>query len=280
MHVVSTACSGAKIADLTTCGQMWPSGRRCRDSGWEMLPDDVPLDPAGALPQLLELERRAALAGTTDDNGVEVPPLQVDVVVVSIGGNDVGFSSIVKACLLPKGCDERREFWLSRVDGLRPQLADLYQEIAARFEGATVVVMPYPMLVDVNTDRSCDLGLSTGEREFVIDFIDKLDGVIEAAAAAADVTYLAEAKGAFEQAKLCDNPAAANHLRVVPPAGHRLNRYLPTTWIPGSMHPNELGHERTAAVLCAEGRGDHRAQTARPVPGAARADPCRGGARR
>jgi hypothetical protein len=243
MNVISTACSGAKIADLSTCGQMWPRGRRCRDSGWQTLPDDVPLDPSGALPQLVELDRRL-VDGPTDRR------LDVDVVVVSIGGNDVGFSAIVKACLLPRGCDERREFWLNRVDGLRPELERLYADVKERFPEAQVVVMPYPMLVDQNTNRSCDLGLSKSEREFVIDFIDKLDGVIESASAAAEVRYLGEATGVFRGAKLCDNPAAANHLRVVPPAGSKLGRYAPGTWIPGSMHPNELGHERTAGVLC------------------------------
>jgi len=121
--------------------------------------------------------------------------------------------------------------------------------VMKQFPEAELLVVPYPMLVDEDVSRECDLGLSKSERQFVVDFIDKLDGVILNAATAAGATYVHEAKEAFAGAKLCDDPAAANHLRIVPPAGDEIGRYSPANWIPGSMHPNEMGHERLAAAV-------------------------------
>lgn len=288
-NVLSLACSGAKIADLTTCGQMWPDGRRCRarpepvapadadvagdnggadgdgaDDGADGADDDAaaevlvadpdapnPLvgvwgdalaldvaNPPGALPQLV----------TAIDRGATV---EADVVLLSIGGNDVGFSSIVKACLLPKGCEERREIWLDAIDLLGPQLDEVYAEVRRAFPTAEVLVMPYPMLVNAERRTSCDLGLSQEEREFVVDFIQKLDLTIADAAARAGFVFVAEGVDAFEGAQLCDDRAGANHLKLVPPAGDPLGRYSPATWIPGSMHPNVVGHELTAeAAVC------------------------------
>lgn len=293
-NVLSLACSGAKIADLTTCGQMWPDGRRCRarpepvepavggevtedgdggdgagdgavgddaadgaggDAAAEVLVADpdapnplvgvwgdaLALDvdnPPGALPQLVSAIDRGATA-------------EADVVLLSIGGNDVGFSSIVKACLLPKGCEERREIWLDAIDLLGPQLDEVYAEVRRAFPSAEVLVMPYPMLVNAERRTSCDLGLSQEEREFVVDFIQKLDLTIADAAARAEFVFVAEGVDAFDGAQLCDDRAGANHLKLVPPAGDPLGRYSPATWIPGSMHPNVLGHELTAeAAVC------------------------------
>ena len=89
--------------------------------------------------------------------------------------------------------------------------------------------------------------------EFVVDFIEKLDLTISEAAERAGFVFVGDAVGAYadEGAQLCDRPAAANHLKLVPPAGGKLARYSPATWIPGSMHPNVLGHELTAgAAVC------------------------------
>jgi hypothetical protein len=259
-NVLSLACSGAKIADLTSCGQMWPKGRRCRATPTTAeLEGDAPADPdapdplvavwadamalyedepAGPLPQLVTALGRDA-------------PAEADVVLVSIGGNDVGFSSIVKACLLPKGCEERRGIWLNTIDLLGPQLDEAYAEIRRVFPDAEVLVMPYPMLVNAEQRTSCDLGLSQNEREFVVDFIEKLDSTISQAADRAGFVFVEAGVTAFDGAQLCDAEAGANHLKLVPPEGDKLGRYSPATWIPGSMHPNQLGHELTAvAAVC------------------------------
>jgi hypothetical protein len=256
-NVLSLACSGAKIDDLTMCGQMWPDGRRCR-----VRPDDDRID--GEVlddpdpPNPLMAVWADALAADADEPAGRLPQLvtamgrganvDVDAVLLSIGGNDVGFSSIVKACLLPKGCEERREVWLGAIDLLGPQLDLAYAQVRRAFPDAVVLVMPYPMLVNAQPRTSCDLGLSQEEREFVVDFIQKLDLAIADAAQRSGFVFVEDGVDAFDGAQLCDDSAGANHLKLVPPAGSPLGRYSPASWIPGSMHPNVLGHELTAAA--------------------------------
>ncbi len=161
----------------------------------------------------------------------------------------------MKACLLPKGCEERREIWLNSIDLLGPQLDEAYAEVRRAFPDAEVLVMPYPMLVNAQRTTPCDLGLSKEEREFVVDFIEKLDLTISDAAGRAGFDFVEEGVDAFDGAQLCDDEAGANHLKLVPPEGDPIGRYSLATWIPGSMHPNVLGHELTAlATVCTTAR--------------------------
>jgi lysophospholipase L1-like esterase len=229
------ACSGAKARDLTVCGQMAPADARCtrEESEWDEVrgaPDDR---PAGARPQL---------ANFTADELMEF-----DVVLLSIGGNDVGFSTIVKACLLPKGCEERGDGWLANVEDKGDLLVDTYERVKRAVPATTpIIVMPYPMLV---TAESCGLGLSAAEHEFVVRFISTLDGEIRAATEAAGVHFFEQSVSSFDGVQLCDRPAGANHLQLAPPSGDWVNRYQPGAWVHNSMHPNELGHERIAERL-------------------------------
>ncbi len=220
------ACSGAKSVDLFTCGQMAEGENRCRPEEGEAAADDR---PPGALPQLLNF---------TDERLAEV-----DVVLLSIGGNDVGFSTIVQACLLPRSCDERSEAWLANVEALGPTLVETYQAVKAAVPDRPVIVIPYPMLVDA---EPCDLGLDAAEHAFVIDFIDALDDRIVASAAEAGVHVYTAARDAFAGHRLCDPRPAARHLDLDPPDGPPTARYLPATWIHNSMHPNPSGHRLIA----------------------------------
>jgi lysophospholipase L1-like esterase len=246
------ACSGATTADLFTCGQMTAGPNRCR-------PEEIgPVDPdaaPGALPQMSNLGA-AELA-------------DVDVVLLSIGGNDVGFSTIVQACLLPRSCDERSAGWLANVEALGDTLVDTYTAVRATVPGTPVIVVPYPMLVDAGP---CDLGLDRAEHRFVIDFIDALDDRIEASAVEAGVHVYAAARDAFAGHRLCDDRPGANHLDLDPPNGSPTARYLPSTWIHNSMHPNPDGHRLLAFGSLTDTSGGLQAFVAERLA-AAKADP-------
>ncbi len=229
------ACSGAKIDDLFRCGQMAPSEVRCRDdeASWDDVRGTPEDRPSGRRPQVV--------------NFAPVDLQGFDAVLLSIGGNDVGFSSIVQACLLPRGCEEREDIWFANVDAQEDRLVDTYRRIrTAVGDAKPLIVMPYPMLVG---PEACGAGLSGAEHEFVVEFITRLDGVIRSAATRAGVHYFEPSEGAFEGAQLCDDPPAANHLLLSPPAGDWSERYQPATWIHNSMHPNELGHRLIADRL-------------------------------
>lgn len=240
--VVSVACSGATVRDLTRCGQMADRGGRvCRDDldAWASERGTLADGVAGDLPQLAnfsaaEFER-------------------FDVVLVSIGGNDVGFSDIVQACLLPEECSVLQPRLADEVDELGDvdeddDLVDLYRQLRGLVGDDTpVVVVPYPRLIDGGDP--CGIGLSEGEQVFVAGFIDALADEIRRAAEAAGVHVFEGSLTAFEGIQLCDDAAGANHLRLDPPEGDWRIRYLPNKLVHNSMHPNERGHEALAAGL-------------------------------
>jgi hypothetical protein len=227
------ACSGAKAEDLTECGQMRGVEPRCQPvDEWGPPPSSDAI--AGDRPQLLHLapERLA----------------EADVVLLSIGGNDVGFSTIVKACLLPRSCAERSEEWFGNVDALGPLLVETYRAVqAAVGADVPVIVVPYPMVV--NADDDCAAGLDAGEYAFIAKFTERLDEVITHAAADAGVIVWAEGRDAYAGRRLCDDDPAVRHLHLDPPNGSPLARYLPGAWVHNSMHPAPDGHGLVAAAL-------------------------------
>ncbi|HUF97382.1 MAG TPA: GDSL-type esterase/lipase family protein, partial [Ilumatobacter sp.] len=228
------ACSGAKAADLTRCGQMAKGDERCKD---EWTDDDRAAadSVAGLLPQLA--------------NFTPAEFEQFDVVLLSIGGNDVGFSTIVQACLLPRSCDERRTLWLNNVEALGETLINTYQAVIAKVPDTPVIVIPYPLVVDAHT---CGLGLDASEHAFVRDFTTALNEQIAISAAAVPgVQVYEEGAEAMAGHRLCkdgstrDHKSGINHIDL-DPAGGSLARYLPSAWIHGSMHPNPHGHRLIA----------------------------------
>ncbi len=219
MGLDSFACSGARTVHLLSEGQMPDSA------------DGV----AGALPQLANLDRF-----TTSQ--IE----SIDVVLVSIGGNDVGFSTIVKACLLPRDCDERRQDWFANVKQLRPQLVTTYEAIKAKVPNTPIIAMPYP---EVTGSTACGLGLQDAEHRFVVEFIRRLNNQIRSATQEAGIHFFDEGIYVFGENGLCASEPATNHLDLSPPEGHWLARYSPGSWVHGSMHPNPLGHSLTAEAV-------------------------------
>jgi lysophospholipase L1-like esterase len=213
---VLLACSGAETRDVLTVGQM------------EHSPPSIP----GARPQIDELRDLGLGAG--------------DVVLVSIGGNDVGFSDIVKACLLPAPCDGRENRWVRTVSDLHPILVDTYTQLREAADGAVVIVVPYPNYVP---EEECGLGLSQVEHDFVQRFLTRLDSTIVSAARQAGVHVFTGYDTVFDGHRLCQADPAANHLQLRPPDGPGFSRFSPETWAHGPMHPNERGHRLLAEAL-------------------------------
>ena len=67
--------------------------------------------------------------------------LQPDLVVVSLGGNDAGFSTIGAMCLAPGQCNERADLWLDSLDQVRDRLNLAYAEINETFPDTPVVTV-------------------------------------------------------------------------------------------------------------------------------------------
>lgn len=107
-------------------------------------------------------------------------------VLVALGGNDIGFAGILQACLLEKEpCSSDaglRTATTDRISSLEATLTGLYERLGQRVQ-APVLVLPYPQLFD---EPQTDCGrLSIAEQAYGRELVKELDTTIERAVAAA-----------------------------------------------------------------------------------------------
>jgi hypothetical protein len=225
MDVVSLACSGAEIDDVLYRAQ-YPEATG-----------------VGSRPQIEQLR---SLDPEVKD--------RVEVVLVSAGGNDVGFGTIIPACLLPADCSEKAAFWLERARLVEGDLADLYRTLAAELPQAQVVAVPYPQLLD---EEDCGLAVGDAERPFVVTFEKVLNSAIVGAAeqVRGEGARLIAFPYSFDALRLsgrllCDQGRqGVNFIHLLPYEGSAAERLLPTHWKDGSLHPRREGHTEIAATL-------------------------------
>ncbi len=159
---------------------------------------------------------------------------QTDVVTLTIGGNDVGFSSIVAACRLGIGsCTTANENARTAIARELPaSLRDLVTWLGTRAPNARLLVTGYP--IPYNATATCLLGVSKDDRARVNETIRRLNAAVSAAVTAVArqgvaATYVSVTER-FEGNRLCDR-------------GTRFINDLTTSdIIPGVYHPSAEGH--------------------------------------
>ena len=159
-----------------------------------------------------------------------------DLVTISVGGNDVGWSTAVGACLAGSDfqCAGALGASLNIVRETLPGLLDdLYGQIATKAPHAHVIVTGYPELFSPKNGPF--LGASVAEQQALNDSADTLNGVIAQAAADHGFQFV-------DVTKRFDN--------------HGVN--APAPWLngpfdpAGAFHPNAKGYQAyTAAVTAA-----------------------------
>jgi lysophospholipase L1-like esterase len=149
-----------------------------------------------------------------------------DLVSISVGGNDVGFVSVLTTCVLStdSGCLSAIATAESKARNTLPGLlATLYANIHSRAPNAHVVVLSYPRFYQLG--GSCVVGMSDTKRSAINGGADVLDGVIAKAAANVGFTF-ADVRGPFTNHGICSSSWWLNSL----------------TWpVDDSYHPNANG---------------------------------------
>ncbi|MEU7907649.1 GDSL-type esterase/lipase family protein [Actinoplanes sp. NPDC049118] len=175
------------------------------------------------------------------------------IVVVSIGGNDAGFSTIGVMCVAPGNCDRKAGLWRDSLDQVRKQLRATYLEVDAAFPGVPVVVVPYPDPISIRENGCRQVALSRAEQRFVHEFLTGgLNRVIRQTAEEYGFHYLEEMQDALAKAhlQLCDplndGRPGINFIGLRSVRGIAEQRFNPANWTHSSLHPNERGH---AAML-------------------------------
>ncbi len=164
-------------------------------------------------------------ATTSDVIGGQLSSLSSSTTLVSItiGGNDVGFSSIMETCVLEStsSCESAvsaAEQYAN--DTLPGRLNTTLAGIRSHAPNAKIVVLDYPDFYDLSVPIC--IGLSSADHRALDNGINDLDGVIQAAAANTGDTF-ADVRAQFSGHELCDGAGWLNSITL--PIG---NSYHPT----------------------------------------------------
>jgi lysophospholipase L1-like esterase len=160
-----------------------------------------------------------------------------NLVTISIGGNDAGFSSVITQCAKPwpytctTEINNARNFINNTLPG---QLDALYTDIETRAPNARGIVVGYPRLFN---GEACNLlaRISATEQRDLNSVADLLATKTSAAAAAHGFDFV-DAREPFNPHRICDDVEWLNGLSD--PVGE-------------SYHPNRLGHDAFTDLIAA-----------------------------
>ncbi|MFG2123573.1 SGNH/GDSL hydrolase family protein [Streptomyces sp. NPDC048710] len=144
-------------------------------------------------------------AGTSDVMSSQLGPLstRTDLVSITVGGSDSGFSGVMAACVLPgtKACLSAVAKARTFMDGTLPGNLDrLYSAIRGKAPAAHVVVLGYPHLYQPH--GTCSGGLTDTERSALNEAVDQLNRVTAKRAVAHGFTF-ADPRAAFAGHEIC-----------------------------------------------------------------------------
>ncbi len=179
--------------------------------------------------------------GQSTDNGTNQPQLNAigsatKVVTIGIGGNDIGFSDIIKGCVAYQSCksdyvhdgiDELRD----RIDALAPTIAQLVTDVHTRGPQAKVFVIGYPAILPHSTGV---LGCQTMTQSDVayLDGVQQyLNAMLQTQAQANDATFVDLYTPSVGH-DACASDPWVNGLVAIPP-----------------VHPNATGMAQSAQVV-------------------------------
>ena len=183
----STFIEGTNVEGSNTCRRAttWYAYRVAQQFGWQLgffacsgaltshISGSGGADPADVPEGRFQIDR------VGDDQAPTV-----DLVLLSIGGNDALFSTIGKACALPGSCTEISQVFESNLRFVSDKVRDALVDTGERFPNARIVLVPYPKMLG---DRSCsNTPLDAGEFDYLNTFLDTLNRAGRDAATAAN----------------------------------------------------------------------------------------------
>lgn len=169
-------------------------------------------------------------AKTTDvlNNQVQSLSTSTNIVTITIGGNDAGFSSVITQCAYPLvSCTSNITAANNYISNTLPgQLNSVYSQIKTRAPNATVVVLGYPRLF-MGVDCNAGTFFSTDEMTKLNATADLLKSVTAARAAVYGFTFK-DAIPSFTGHAVCSSTEWLNGL---------------SNPVSDSYHPNRTGHK-------------------------------------
>lgn len=138
-----------------------------------------------------------------------------DLITLTIGGNDVGFSDGLGFCAV-RSCNTPafRQGRVALIDDTKPLLEKVYKAVAKKAPGARILVLGYPQLFPATAaEQSCkELSAFLGEQDMLRELGTHLNDTIEAAVkavkkAGAKIEYVS-VEGRFAGHEVCGSKGA------------------------------------------------------------------------
>lgn len=258
-----------------------------------------------------DLQHVACSGATTSDvldraqRGTSRPQLahlsdRTDLVTITIGGNDIGFSDIARACLAPPlgrngavTCQEvlEKDGKPAEIDRLGPRLQETYSKILGAAGNAKVAVVGYPQIIAApnakadNANRHVDPSycsahlrgaaalalyeVPAGDRLFLRSVVQRLNAVIRSAVDSIHsnrISYV-DVEDAFGEPNegFCGTGKAMNGAEAYVPSerwGLKVNH--------NSLHPTRDGYAMIAARVLPQLQALDEGGRISPVVGSAR----------
>lgn len=195
---------------------------------------------------------------------------QPEAMLLSVGGDNVGFADIVKRCVANQGggtCydtyEDRAEL-VKEINRTYPELVHTYTTLREKSGGGRLYVVGYPQIAKDGGNCGLNVHLNSSEVHFSAQLIDYLDSVVQQAASAAGVFYV-DTQTAFDGHRLCEAPAgqsAMNGFTVGQDAGVTIDGRTINFIGAESYHPTALGYSLLADAIA---RATHNLHAAMPA---------------
>jgi len=185
-----------------------------------------------------------------------------EAITISIGGNDIGFGSILEKCVHPLKhlrdnadssftCYDNYEDRLEVVNAINDQftrLRGLYEGLRDNgINGRRVYVVGYPQIAKVDGECGLNVAMNAEEVRFARDLIAYLNTVIQRAAEEAGVQYV-DTQQAFQGNRLCEAASGQSAMN-----GFTISKSLNGGYdFKASFHPNRLGHQLLAQAIASQ----------------------------
>ncbi len=201
----------------------------------------------------------------------ELPPAgqpEPDLVLLSLGGNDAGFSGIGQACFLPGSCQDALNARSDDVfGGVSIRTAIALAVVAKDFPDAQLAVVAYPQMFGAATsDCAGQVPFEGTEVSKLAETVDDLNAAVFAGVgrvqevAGDRVSFRSATSEAFDGHRFCEDPAdrvaddaVVNTIYLQAVDGpDLLARIIPGKLIHNTFHPTTRGHELLADALCSD----------------------------
>lgn len=183
---------------------------------------------------------------------------QPEAIVLSVGGDDVGFGKIVARCVAHTdtcySTYEDRVELVNQIDNTYGKLVHTYTTLRQQ-SGGRLYVVGYPQIAKTDSPCGFNVHLNSSEVAFSQQLVDYLDSVVQKAAQTAGAFYV-DTQHAFDGHRLCEaGDKAMNGLTAGNDQGAKILGHQINVIGAESYHPTQLGYRLLAEAIAAETHG-------------------------